>query len=270
MLNNKNIINNIDFNVDYYAILNINKENLYNEDDITNKIINRRKNYKILNKAYKEMACIFHPDLAPTGKVAEYTEKFKSLIKAYTILSDPYLRKIYDNKEIKFINSNNINIDWSLVGKFKKDSLENEVGNIIILSILDRLGKDGKLVFVPDDEKYHNYNWEIEISYCSKNLTLSIVSDDEKILKLTDAKKIENSLPFQIYLYFPNLFFKIEKEEALIVEDSDGTLIKYPGKIKNISYIDYEIFSCTCIDNIIDFIKSDEFNNKLIEYKKCH
>lgn len=63
---------------DYYEVLGVDK----NADEAT------------LKKAYRKLALQYHPDKNPGNKEAE--EKFKEAAEAYSVLSDPEKRKVYD------------------------------------------------------------------------------------------------------------------------------------------------------------------------------
>ena len=65
---------------DYYKILGVNK----NASDAE------------IKKAFKTMARKYHPDMHPENEKATWTEKFKDLNEAYTVLSDKQKRTIYD------------------------------------------------------------------------------------------------------------------------------------------------------------------------------
>ncbi len=65
-------------NEDYYQILGIPKN----------------ASQDAIRKAYKKLARKYHPDLNPNDKIAE--EKFKNIQEAYSILSNPKKREIYD------------------------------------------------------------------------------------------------------------------------------------------------------------------------------
>ena len=51
-----------------------------------------------IKSAYRRLAKLYHPDLNPESRQSE--EKFKEILDAYTILSDPELRAQYDRKRI--------------------------------------------------------------------------------------------------------------------------------------------------------------------------
>jgi len=66
-------------NTEYYNVLGINKSATTRE----------------VKKAYRKLAMRWHPDKNPDNK-EESTEKFKKIVEAYEILSDPKKRKVYD------------------------------------------------------------------------------------------------------------------------------------------------------------------------------
>ena len=49
-----------------------------------------------IKKAYRELSKKYHPDLNPGNPVFE--EKFKALQEAYSVLKDPYKRRLFDEK----------------------------------------------------------------------------------------------------------------------------------------------------------------------------
>ena len=63
---------------DYYEVLGVAK----NADE------------KTIKKAYRKMAKKYHPDTNPGDKEAE--KKFKEVTEAYSVLSDPEKKKLYD------------------------------------------------------------------------------------------------------------------------------------------------------------------------------
>ncbi len=68
--------------MDLYKVLNINNKNV-SQDEI--------------EKAYKHLIRKYHPSLNPGDKLAE--EKYKNIRLAFEVLSNPELRKKYDNNE---------------------------------------------------------------------------------------------------------------------------------------------------------------------------
>ena len=71
-------VNDIDFNKDYYKILEVDKS----------------ADADAIKKAFRKASLKWHPDRNPGDKDAE--EKFKEVNDAYSILSDDNLRKAYD------------------------------------------------------------------------------------------------------------------------------------------------------------------------------
>jgi DnaJ homolog subfamily B member 4 len=58
--------------------------------------VGRDASEKDIKKAYKKQAIKFHPDRAPEDQREAMTKKFKALGEAYSALSDPEKRKVYD------------------------------------------------------------------------------------------------------------------------------------------------------------------------------
>ena len=257
------IARSIDFKEDYYSILGIQKSDLLDDD---NDVESKRQNSLKLHEVYRRQAHRSHPDLAPDGKEQDFSERFRQIVKAYTILSDPYSRKIYDSGSFESMISNRVEIDWNMVGRFKKESIENEVGSALFLSLDENLTIPHSAMFVPYDEKYHNYIWEININGFSKNLTISLVPDSDDILRLTGGKDLKESLPFKIYIFFPMIKFSILREEPVIAYDIDGNEVIFEGRIKNLSYMDQEIFEGTNLNDAIEEIKSGELEQRILDF----
>ncbi|NXK59068.1 DNJB8 protein, partial [Sylvietta virens] len=81
--------------VDYYKVLGLQKN--ASQDDI--------------KKSYHKMALKWHPDKNPRNK-EEAEKKFKEIVEAYEILSDPQKRSVYD----KSVEKNRILIERAAAG----------------------------------------------------------------------------------------------------------------------------------------------------------
>lgn len=57
--------------------------------------VNKNASDKEIKKAYRKLAVKYHPDKNPSAE-EEAEEKFKKLSEAYTVLTDPQKRKVYD------------------------------------------------------------------------------------------------------------------------------------------------------------------------------
>jgi DnaJ-class molecular chaperone len=154
----------IDFNQNYYEILGISPDDLPIGKDPNSK----RLSNSILQKAYREQLFKYHPD-RPEGD----EEKCKLVIKAHKILSDPVLRKVYDNggeNDENFIKQG-MNINWDRLGKYRKGSLADMIGTSIFDKIINESGIDNiQVKFKPENEELHNLlTWEFIIKDYQKN-----------------------------------------------------------------------------------------------------
>ena len=264
----KDILSKIDFSKDYYVILEIQKDDLIEGEDINT----RRQNSKFLHEIYRTKAFKYHPDMAKDAdEKKKYVNLFKDIVKAYTILSDPYMKKVYEkfhgNEELLPINDqDSFDIDWEQIGKFKKDSIENEIGSAIFMKINEILVIPHNTGHMPSDEKYHNYVWDIEIKNFKKKLSISLIPDEDQVLSLTTKDKAISSLPFKIYIYFPQVQFVIDREDDEVIIDKKGKEIIYPGRIIGMKYFDHELYAGTNYDEVFDFIHSGKLEEEIYAY----
>ena len=68
-------------NTEYYDILGVDKSS----------------DQKAIKKAYRKKALKYHPDKAPEDKKDEYQEKFKEISEAYSVLTNPKKKELYDS-----------------------------------------------------------------------------------------------------------------------------------------------------------------------------
>jgi DnaJ-class molecular chaperone len=58
--------------------------------------VQKNANDSQIKKAYRKLALKYHPDKAPENKKDEYEDTFKKISEAYSILSDPEKKQLYD------------------------------------------------------------------------------------------------------------------------------------------------------------------------------
>jgi curved DNA-binding protein CbpA len=198
----------IDFSKNYYEILGINSEDLPNGKNRAAKV----ECSNILDKAFRNKARTCHPDFGGTK------EAFLDIVRARRILEDPYLRDIYDGKEQKpeFQNNTEFAVDWSKIGNYRKGTPEDTVGFSLFFEIVE-LKEKLQIVpaFIPKSAD-HNYEWDFALAEQKVKLSLSIVNDEDEVLRLTDSSKMEESLPFKIYVCIPRASLTISKNEGSV------------------------------------------------------
>jgi curved DNA-binding protein CbpA len=198
----------IDFSKNYYEILGINAEDLPNGKNRAAKV----ECSNILDKAFRNKARTCHPDFGGTK------EAFLDIVRARRILEDPYLRDIYDGKEQKpeFQNNTEFAVDWSKIGNYRKGTPEDTVGFSLFFEIVE-LKEKLQIVpaFIPKSAD-HNYEWDFALAEQKVKLSLSIVNDEDEVLRLTDSSKMEESLPFKIYVCIPRASLTISKNEGSV------------------------------------------------------
>ena len=222
--------NIIDFNKDYYSILGISKENLPDNKTRQNKI----EISQLIEKSFRKQARKAHPDFGGSK------ELFLDLVRARRILEDPLLRRIYDQGHFDEFEMTTITsdfaIDWNKVGTFRKGTPEDTIGFQLFLSICEKKD-DLKIVpaFIPKTEE-HNYEWDWVIDDKNK-LVLSIVNDENEVLRLTNSDQIDDSLPFKIYICIPKTSLSFIRTEQKVLDPFGNTLSQ--GSIGAVSYNDF-------------------------------
>jgi len=198
----------IDFSKNYYEILGINSEDLPNGKNRAAKV----ECSNILDKAFRNKARTCHPDFGGTK------EAFLDIVRARRILEDPYLRDIYDGKEQKpeFSNNSEFTVDWSKIGNYRKGTPEDTVGFSLFFEIVE-IKENLNIVpaFIPKSAD-HNYEWDFALAEQKVKLSLSIVNDEDEVLRLTDSSKMEESLPFKIYICIPRASLSISRNDGSI------------------------------------------------------
>jgi len=255
----------IDFNIDYYSVLGLEKGCLPKGETRTE----RERITDVLNKAYKVSAFKTHPDFANSNEEKEIlNEKFKLVVRAHTILSNPLYREYYESggavRPSTVEDGNSLEVDWSKVGTYREGMLEDTIGNEIFLKLSSR-ADELKIIpaFKPSSEA-HNFEWDwvVEDVFIKDNeptkLALACVNDESDVLKLTTGESLKNSLPFKIYFCFPraSLYFLREESKSFkIGDDENGMEFDLPGRLKAAIYSDINLIETTSLEEALDYIK---------------
>lgn len=238
---------NIDFDADYYGLLGIDREALPRGRDVNS----RREACLILQDAYRHRLFEVHPDRGGDPEV------FKALVRAHTVLSDPSLREVYDRgKPPEGFENVDMSIDWNRVGRYQRGSLADQVGTTLFLAIVEQSGIPGlQPKFAPSDPEYHNYHWEFTVPGATKEFVLSIVEDEEEVLRLTAGdQRADASVPFKIYVHVPGVKLVVRREEDDVVVDPLTGEALFPGRIHGIEYMDADLLSTTDYSHAAGFI----------------
>ena len=243
----------IDFNKDYYFILGLVKEDLPTGKSRSEII----KTSEVLEKAFRIKARKCHPDFGGSS------EQFLDIVRARRILEDPLLKKIYDQgffeEYIVSDENENFKVDWTKVGTYRKGTPEDTIGFSLFLKLCE-IKNNLNIVpaFFPSSNE-HNYEWDFVIKDHDKTkLVISIVNDENEVLRLTTNEDVDKALPFKIYICIPkaNLYFL--REENAVVSPDGKKLIN--GNIKKAAYSDLDLLETTNLSTANDYIE-----HKLLE-----
>lgn len=244
----------IDFNKNYYEILGIDKNNFPNGNN-RNDVIERSK---ILENAFRKCARKAHPDFGGSD------EQFLDLVRARRILEDTLLRKIYDSGEFIELNfgetsDDTFKVDWTKVGNYRKGTPEDTIGFSLFLQLCERKDELGIIpAFYPTSNE-HNYQWDFVIKNTDKNkLVISIVNDENEVLRLTNSNEIQDSLPFKIYICIPESSLVFSRNENTVLDPYGKTLIN--GAILSANYNDIDLIESTNLNSANAYLE-----NKLID-----
>jgi hypothetical protein len=264
--NNFDIEKIVDFNIDYYAILGVDR-NSFPQGNTTE---DKKKIDEILALAYRKNAKNCHPDSSDGSP-----EKFKLLLRSHTVLSDQILRRYYDSKgqyKPTTAGDGTIQVDWSTLGSFRPNSMQDTLGFSLFFQITQKR-EILKIIpaFRPKDE-FDNYEWDWVINDMEAEdgrqfkLALSLVHDENEVLRLTSGDKVEESLPFKIYLCIPraSLYFLRGQEQKILYEDNTYDVLS--GELQAASYSDYELLETTNLKEAQDYI-DNELENYLIKFR---
>lgn len=239
----------IDFDKDYYEILGLQKLDFPTGKSRADVI----KTSEILEKAFRVKARKCHPDFGGSN------EAFLDIVRARRILEDPLLRKIYDQgffEEYTLVDENDsFKVDWAKIGTYRKGTPEDTIGFSLFLQLCDAK-KDLGLVpaFFPTTNE-HNYEWDFVIEGQEKTkLVISIVNDENEVLRLTSNEDVEKALPFKIYICIPKANLVFVREENSVLSPDGKTLVN--GNITKAGYNDLDLLETTNLDTANDYVKN--------------
>lgn len=249
----------IDFNKDYYSILGITKQDLPNNKTRQNKI----ETAKVIETAYRKMARKSHPDFGGSK------EQFLDLVRARRILEDPILKKIYDQgyfeETFTSLDHNEFSVDWDKIGTYRKGTPEDTLGFNIFIKLSQVKENLGLIpAFFPTNEQ-HNYEWDWVIKGTNDKLALSLVNDENEVLRLTSSEFIDESLPFKIYLCIPQRNLNLVRKANSRIEKNGKTFTL--GEISLANYNDINLFETTDSKSIFKYLDENLFND-LEAYRK--
>jgi curved DNA-binding protein CbpA len=245
----------IDFSQDYYEILDIAREAFPKGNTRNDKIFIS----DLIDKAFRKQARKKHPDFGGTN------EEFLNLVRARRILEDSLLRNIYDKGE--FTEDSNLDaenpfiVDWNKVGTYRKGTPEDSIGFSLFFTVAEMKDKLNLVpAFYPQTSE-HNYEWDFLIKDTKSKLVLSIVNDENEVLRLTDSKQIEESLPFKIYICIPRTNLFLRRNTSNQVVSPDGNKVMINGELTSVSYSDYNLLETTSLETAKNYLKTQLEND---------
>lgn len=251
----------IDFNKDYYNLLDLKKDDFPKGNSRQVKIDTTR----LLEKAFRVKARTCHPDFGGSN------EAFLDIVRARRILEDPMLKKIYDQGYFEEFSADvslgGFEVDWSKIGTYRKGTPEDTVGYSLFLKIAE-LKSTLEIVpaFIPEDNQ-HNYEWDFVIKSDAKKiekLVISIVNDENEVLRLTDSSKVEESLPFKIYISIPKVGLVFARQSNKELNPMGNVMIN--GAIQSAQYTDIDLLETTILETAHKYIEN-KLQEDLVSYR---
>jgi curved DNA-binding protein CbpA len=249
----------IDFDKDYYFILGLTRENLPTGKSRSDVI----KTSEVLEKAFRVKARKCHPDFGGSN------EAFLDIVRARRILEDPLLKKIYDQgffEEFILSDENNdFKVDWTKIGTYRKGTPEDTIGFSLFLKLCENKSELGLIpAFFPTSNE-HNYEWDFVIEGQEKTkLTISIVNDENEVLRLTSNEDVEKALPFKIYICIPKANLVFIREENSVLTPEGKTLVN--GNITKAAYNDLDLLETTNLNTANSYIEK-QLKDDLTKFK---
>jgi hypothetical protein len=249
----------IDFNKDYYEILGLQKLDFPSGKSRADVI----KTSEILEKAFRVKARKCHPDFGGSN------EAFLDIVRARRILEDPLLRKIFDQgffEEYSIVDEDDsFKVDWAKIGTYRKGTPEDTIGFSLFLKICENKSELGLVpAFFPTTNE-HNYECDFVIDGQEKTkLVISIVNDENEVLRLTSNEDVEKALPFKIYICIPKANLVFLREENSVLTPEGRTLVN--GNITKAAYNDLDLLETTNL-NAANMYLQEQLKDDLSKFK---
>jgi hypothetical protein len=237
---------------DYYDILGVTPDQFPEGDSFEEK----QELALLLNTAYQQRMLsgeYCHADLGGDD------HKFMLLVRAHSVLSDPYIRRYYDlhiagggGQDFTYAEdgTGDFGVDWDELGTWREGTTADTTGRGLFRAVYgDRESLGLVPAFYPTDEK-HSYEWDFVIKDSpveGAKLAISIVHDETEVLRLTSGQDLKDSLPFKIYICIPRaqLRFARGAEQEVVYEDGSVDEYKLRGTIHGAAYSDYNLLETT-------------------------
>ena len=238
----------IDFDKNYYEILAIDKLDLPSGKSRDERV----KSSQILENAFRKRARKCHPDFGGSN------EAFLDIVRARRILEDPILRKIYDQGFFDEFTvgslESDFDVDWSKVGTYRKGTPEDSIGFSLFLKLCERKEElDLVPAFYPTSNE-HNYEWDFVIKNTNNKskIVISIVNDENEVLRLSDSSNVEHALPFKIYICIPKASLCFVRDNSQVLSPSGNILTN--ANITKVLYNDQNLLETTNLDNAHSYL----------------
>lgn len=231
VLNYKKIIN---FNEDYYAILLLDKNHTQSHNIFL----------KNLDQNFRKQARQLHPDYGGDPN------DFKLLVRAKQILEDPHLKKIYDSGAYpeETLNNTEFNVDWSTVGTYRKGTTADTLGYSFFIKLSQHKEELGLIPTFMPKTNYDNYEWTFSLSNKpSSRLSISLVYDENEVLRLSSGEKLENYLNFKIYVCIPTQQLTFKRDANTLITFNNNKILS-PGKVQYATFDDFVLLETASLD----------------------
>jgi len=238
----------IDFSKNYYEILEIDKTDLPSGKSRDERV----KTSQILENAFRKRARKCHPDFGGSN------EDFLDIVRARRILEDPILKKIYDQGFFDEFTVENLEsdfeVDWSKIGTYRKGTPEDTIGFSLFLKLCEQ--KEALNIvpaFYPTSNE-HNYEWDFVINNGEQKskLVISIVNDENEVLRLSNSADVESALPFKIYICIPKASLCFVRDNNQVVSPNGNILTN--ANITKVLYNDQNLLETTNLQSAHDYL----------------